>query len=38
MRWDSPLVLAIAGTLAIHLIVVTAGDAMVVTQDRKSVV
>lgn len=31
MRWDSPLVLAIAGTLAIHLIVVTAGDAMVVT-------
>jgi protein TonB len=31
VRWDSPLVLAIAGTLSIHLIVVTAGDAMVVT-------
>ena len=31
MRWDSPFVLATAGTLAIHLIVVTAGDAMVVT-------
>lgn len=31
MRWDSPFVLATAGTLAIHLIVMTAGDAMVVT-------
>jgi len=31
VRWDSPLVLAIAGTLAVHLLVVTAGDAMVVT-------
>jgi periplasmic protein TonB len=31
VRWDSPFVLAVAGTLAIHLIVVTAGDAMVVT-------
>ena len=31
MRWDSPFVLAVAGTLAIHLIVVTAGDAMIVT-------
>ena len=31
MRWDSPLVLATAGTLAVHLLLVTAGDAMVVT-------
>jgi protein TonB len=31
VRWDSPFVLAVAGTLAIHLIVVTAGDAIVVT-------
>src|SRR5262249_34884361 len=31
VRWDSPFVLAAAGTLAIHLLVVTAGDAMVVT-------
>ncbi len=31
MRWDSPFVLAIAGTLAVHLLIVTAGDAMVVT-------
>jgi TonB family protein len=31
VRWDSPFVLATAGTLAIHLIAVTAGDAMVVT-------
>ena len=31
MRWRSPFVLAMAGTLAIHLIVVTAVDALVVT-------
>lgn len=31
MRWDSPFVLATAGTLALHLIAVTAGDAIVVT-------
>ncbi len=31
MRWDSPFVLAAAGTLAIHLIVLTVGDALVVT-------
>jgi periplasmic protein TonB len=31
VRWDSPFVLATAGTIAIHLILVTAGDAMVVT-------
>ena len=29
MRWDSPFVLATAGTLAIHLILITAGDAFV---------
>jgi len=31
VRWDSPFVLAAAGTLAIHLIALTAGDALVVT-------
>jgi protein TonB len=31
VRWDSPLVLATVGTLAIHVLVVTAGDALVVT-------
>ena len=31
MRWDSPLVLALAGTAALHLVVITAGDALVVT-------
>ena len=31
MRWDSPFPLAVAGTLALHLIAVTAGDALVVT-------
>jgi TonB family protein len=31
VRWDSPFVLAAAGTLAIHLIAVTAGDAIIVT-------
>ena len=29
MRWDSPFVLAAAGTLAIHLVLITAGDAFV---------
>src|SRR4051812_20280491 len=36
VRWDSPFVLAVAGTLAIHLIVVTAGDAMVVTHPPRA--
>ncbi|HET7504873.1 MAG TPA: TonB family protein [Kofleriaceae bacterium] len=31
MRWDSPFVLAAAGTLALHIIAVTAGDAIIVT-------
>jgi TonB family protein len=31
VRWDSPFVLAAAGALAIHVIAVTAGDALVVT-------
>jgi len=31
VRWDSPFELATAGTIAVHLLVVTAGDAMVVT-------
>jgi TonB family protein len=31
VRWDSPFVLATAGTLAIHLILITVGDAIVVT-------
>lgn len=29
MRWDSPFVLATAGTFAIHLVLLTAGDAIV---------
>ncbi len=36
MRWDSPLVLAIAGTLALHVIALTAGDALVVTMPARS--
>jgi protein TonB len=32
VRWDSPFVLAAAGTLAIHVILVTASDAIVVTR------
>jgi TonB family protein len=31
VRWDSPLVLALAGTAAVHLVALTAGDALVVT-------
>ncbi|HEX3477800.1 MAG TPA: TonB family protein [Kofleriaceae bacterium] len=31
MRWDSPFVLALAGTAAVHLVLITAGDALVVT-------
>jgi protein TonB len=31
VRWDSPFVLAVAGTIAIHIILVTASDAIVVT-------
>ena len=34
MRWDSPFVLAVAGTLAVHLALVTGGDALVVTHPR----
>ena len=30
VRWDSPFVLATAGTLAVHLLLITAGDAFVV--------
>ena len=36
MRWDSPFVLAVAGTLAVHLALVTGGDALVVTHPRRS--
>lgn len=36
MRWDSPFVLALAGTLAIHLVLITAGDALVVTHPRRA--
>lgn len=32
MRWDSPFALATAGTLAIHLILITAGVAIVATR------
>jgi TonB family protein len=35
VRWDSPLVLALAGTIAVHLAAVTAGDALVVTHPRR---
>jgi len=35
VRWDSPFVLAAAGTLAIHVIAVTAGDALVVTHPTR---
>ncbi len=35
MRWDSPLVLALAGTVAVHLAAVTVGDALVVTHPRR---
>jgi TonB family protein len=31
MRWDSPFVLATAGALAVHLVIVTVTDAVVVT-------
>jgi TonB family protein len=31
VRWDSPIVLALAGTLAVHVILVTVGDALIVT-------
>src|SRR5262245_50108442 len=31
VRWDSPFALATAGTLAVHLALVTGGDALVVT-------
>lgn len=35
MRWDSPFVLATAGTLAFHLVLITAGDAFVVYNPPK---
>jgi TonB family protein len=35
VRWDSPFVVALAGTLAIHLIAVTVADAVVVTHPPK---
>ena len=38
MRWDSPFVLTVAGTLAIHLIIVTAGDALVVTNPPRQLI
>ena len=38
MRWDSPFALAVAGTLAIHVLVVTAGDALVVTHPPSTLV
>ena len=31
MRWDSPFVLAMAGTIAVHVLIITAGDALLVT-------
>jgi TonB family protein len=31
VRWDSPFVLAMAGTIAVHILVITVGDALVVT-------
>jgi protein TonB len=36
VRWDSPFVLAVAGTLAVHLALVTGGDALVVTHPRRT--
>ena len=35
MRWDSPFVLATAGTIAIHLALITAGDAFVIYNPPK---
>jgi periplasmic protein TonB len=35
VRWDSPFVLAVAGTLAVHIALVTGSDAVVVTHPRK---
>jgi protein TonB len=32
VRWDSPFGLAVVGTLALHVLAVTAGDALVVTR------
>ncbi len=37
VRWDSPFVLATAGTLAVHLLLITAGDAFVVYNPPKHV-
>ena len=36
MRWDSPFVLAAAGTFALHLALVTGGDALVVTHPPRT--
>lgn len=38
VRWDSPFVLASAGTLAVHLIALTIGDALVVTHPPQPLV
>jgi periplasmic protein TonB len=35
VRWDSPFVLATAGTLAVHLLLITAGDAFVVYNPQR---
>ena len=35
MRWDSPIVLAIAGTIAIHLMLIVTADAIVVYNPYK---
>lgn len=35
VRWDSPFVLATAGALAVHVALITAGDALVVTHPRR---
>jgi protein TonB len=36
VRWDSPFVLAAAGTLAIHVLALTAGDALIVTHPPRA--
>jgi protein TonB len=38
VRWDSPFALAVAGTLAIHVLLVTAGDALVVIHPLRALV
>jgi protein TonB len=36
VRWDSPFGLAVAGTLAIHVLAVTASDALIVTRPPRT--